>query len=206
MVVGYRSARTSVSLEAAAFESYLREVGLERIIQMRAVRGESAKEGIEAYSRCAKTILSSGTTPDAGYKRMLGLDLELVPEQSPRGGLQARTLTVRTFFRGKPVAGLKVAAIHEDAFDAETSDITDADGRASLSIDKPGTWMVSTVHMIPAPDDPDADWESFWASLTFRRPQQKSLEPHPSGAMVNTVNKEPTSLQVDAIKSSRFIP
>jgi len=28
-------------------------------------------------------------------------------------------------------------------------------------------WMIKAVHMIPAPAGIDADWSSFWASLTF---------------------------------------
>jgi len=28
-------------------------------------------------------------------------------------------------------------------------------------------WLVKAVHMVPAPAGSDADWRSFWASLTF---------------------------------------
>jgi len=31
-------------------------------------------------------------------------------------------------------------------------------------------WLVKTVHMVPAPADSGADWESLWASLTFEIP------------------------------------
>jgi hypothetical protein len=30
-----------------------------------------------------------------------------------------------------------------------------------------GTWMVRAVHMIPAPAKTQADWVSYWASVTF---------------------------------------
>lgn len=35
---------------------------------------------------------------------------------------------------------------------------------------EPGAWLFTTIHMIPAPEGLDADWESFWASLTFELP------------------------------------
>jgi hypothetical protein len=30
-----------------------------------------------------------------------------------------------------------------------------------------GMWLVKAVHMVPAPAGANADWASFWASLTF---------------------------------------
>jgi len=36
-------------------------------------------------------------------------------------------------------------------------------------------WLVKAVHMIPLPKDGDADWESFWASLTFELPAQAAV-------------------------------
>ena len=30
-----------------------------------------------------------------------------------------------------------------------------------------GTWMVRAVHMIPSPARTQADWVSYWASVTF---------------------------------------
>jgi hypothetical protein len=44
---------------------------------------------------------------------------------------------------------------------------SDRDGRAAFKIEEPGPWLVKAVHMVPAPAGSNADWESFWASLTF---------------------------------------
>ena len=57
-----------------------------------------------------------------------------------------------------------------DTPDARVTARTDAQGRARLRLDRPGVWLVKAVHMIPAPAGAGADWESFWASLTFERP------------------------------------
>jgi len=39
-----------------------------------------------------------------------------------------------------------------------------------LGLPRPGVWLVKVVHMVPAPKDTGADWESLWASLTFEIP------------------------------------
>ena len=45
---------------------------------------------------------------------------------------------------------------------------TDAAGRALITLDNAGTWLIKGVHIIELPDtNEQADWESFWASLTF---------------------------------------
>ena len=169
IVVGYRSANTTVALEAGAFESYLRKVGLNQVIKTRTAEGRSTKEGREAYSRCAKTILSCGASPGAGYDHLLGFDLEIVPERNPYVQWQDGILPVRVLFSGTPIESIQVAAIHEDDSDPSHFGVTDISGRAHLSIDRPGVWMITAVHMIPAPAELTADWESFWASLTFER-------------------------------------
>src|SRR5205085_894842 len=54
----YRSRPTPVRLEAAAFESYLRDEGLDAVIAWRAANGESGAPGVEIFSRNAKTVLA----------------------------------------------------------------------------------------------------------------------------------------------------
>ena len=43
---------------------------------------------------------------------------------------------------------------------------TDADGRATFLISQKGVWYISLIHMVET-DDPDADYESNWATMTF---------------------------------------
>ena len=44
---------------------------------------------------------------------------------------------------------------------------TDKDGRVRLKLRPGGMWLIKAVHMIPAPAGSNAEWQSFWASLTF---------------------------------------
>jgi len=105
--VGYRSKRSSIELEAAKFEEYLKEEGLDKIAEIRAQRGESDKAGREVYSRSCKSLLMVGGE-DAGFDRRLGMTLELVPQRSPFSLRQSADLPIILLHEGKPVEGVEV--------------------------------------------------------------------------------------------------
>lgn len=178
LVVVYDSNTASVTLPAERFEKYLREEGLETIVEQRRTRGESSKEGREIYSRCAKALIVTQMA-DGGLRmaegsairhppsaisadRPVGLRLELVAET-----IGDRT-TVQLFFDKKPLANaLAVAMSKGDARNPQRVR-TDKDGRATFDT-AGGIWLIKAVHMIRAPRSARADWESLWASLTFQR-------------------------------------
>lgn len=169
-VIGYRSRNAPLWLEADKFEEYLREEGLERILELRARRGESAKPAREVFSRCAKALVSSGGG-SAGYDRSLGLTLELLPEKNPYLlGAAGGELPIRLLYEQKPLSGALVVAMPYDAPDAKLSQRTDRNGRVRLRLPAGGRWLVKAVHMTPASDAGEADWQSLWASLTFEIP------------------------------------
>lgn len=166
-IVGYRSLNYPVSLDAAKFEDYLKEEGLEKISALRAKRGETGKPGREVFSRCAKAILDVGGAGTTGFDRPLGFTLELVPEKNPYALRPGDALPVRLLLDGKPLAGALVHAQLHGEPAAGSSARTGRDGRAALRLPKAGFWMIKAVEMGPAPAGADADWQSLWASLTF---------------------------------------
>ncbi len=166
-IVGYRSLNYPVSLDAAKFEAYLKEEGLEKISTLRAKRGETARPGREVFSRCAKAILDVGGTGSTGFDRPLGFTLELVPERNPYALRPSDALPMRLLLDGKPLAGALVHAQLHGEPAAASSARTGRDGRARLRLSKAGLWMIKAVEMGPAPSGADADWQSLWASLTF---------------------------------------
>ncbi len=166
-VAAYRGRRSSIELEAGKFEAYLKEEGLDRIIALRAERGESGKPGREVYSRCAKSLIGVGDRPEGGFDRVVGLPLELVPEKDPFLLELGSNLPVRLFLDGKPLAGALIVAMDRGDPQRRIQARSDAEGRVRLRLDRDGVWLVKTVHMHPAPPDTGADWESLWASLTF---------------------------------------
>jgi uncharacterized GH25 family protein len=164
-IVGYASRNSSVSLEAEKFEKYLVEEGLERVSAARRSRGETGKPARENFARCAKALLAVGGGD--GADRALGFRLELIAEKSPYASPPPDALPVRLLFEGKPLAGALVTAFPYDAPEAARSARTDASGRATVDVSRRGQWLIKAVHMIPSAT-PDADWQSLWASLTFR--------------------------------------
>ncbi len=172
-LIGFHSARSFVNLEAARFTDYLRAEGLDRIEAMRRERGESAANGREYYSRCAKSLVHAGAGAMAGYDRPLGYPLELVPRANPYGLAPGDRLPLALLYRGQPLEGVLVIAFTAEEPTRRFSARTGPDGVVKLPLDRAGRWLVKAVHMIPMPAaDPIADWESFWASLTFEVPRK----------------------------------
>jgi uncharacterized GH25 family protein len=163
----YDSNPSRIELEGAKFESYLAEEGLERISRLRRERGQTAAPARELYSRSVKSLVRVGDSGE-GFDRVVGIPLELVAEADPSALAAGGELPVRLLFQGKPLAGALVVAIPRGAPETRVSARTDAQGRVRLRLGQAGDWLVKTVHMEPAPAGSGADWESLWASLTFR--------------------------------------
>jgi hypothetical protein len=172
-VVAYRSRPSSVSLDAGAFEKYLKEEGLERIIDARAKSGTTASRGVEIFSRSAKALLRAGGDL-SGHDRTVGLTLELLPERHPSALPADGRMPVQLLYRGVPLEGALVSALSQDGRPPRQAR-TDRHGRVTLPLDT-GVWLIKAVHMVPAPAGSGADWESIWASLTFKasRPDRQA--------------------------------
>jgi uncharacterized GH25 family protein len=173
-VLRYDRDWSSIALKADKFNAYLKEEGLEAILQARGAAKEAGAEGKERYRRCLKTIVHGGGKPDDTPIKPLGQVLEVVPGKNPYALTAGDELPVTVLFERKPIAGLKVTAHHRAGDTLTTaSAVTDAAGKAALKLTKPGTWVVRTVHMRRVAETaptPAADWESFWASVTFAVP------------------------------------
>jgi uncharacterized GH25 family protein len=169
-VVGYHSNRDFVELGAEKFRDYLQDEGLESIIALRAARGESELPAREYYSRCAKSLLVAGDgNPETAFGTELGYSLELVPELNPNALQPGDKLPLRLLYLGEGIPGVLVQASSADSPDRMFQARTDAAGRVSIPIAERGLWLIKAVHMVELRSPMErADWESFWASLTFR--------------------------------------
>lgn len=169
-VIGYRSHRSTITLDATTFEGYLASEGLERVSALRAERGQSQAGATEVYSRCAKSLVAAGDTDRVATDVSLGFTLELVAEGNPYLLIPGDELPVRLLYEGTPLEGALVVAFNRHTPAQQLAFRTDCQGRGALRLPRGGVWLVKTVHMIPAPGDTGADWESLWASLTFELP------------------------------------
>jgi uncharacterized GH25 family protein len=155
-------------MTAERFESYLREEGLERIIELRAERGHAKRAATEMYSRSAKSLLLRPGASATRFDEPLGFRFEIVPETDPHDSKRT-ALTARLVYEGRPLAGVLVTAIHRDDASVMVHERSNAEGRVTLPIAKDGPWLIKAVHMTDAPEGSGVDWESIWATLTFER-------------------------------------
>ena len=165
IVAGYHSNPSSVEETAEKFNQYLKEEGLAAITPAKApVR--------ELFSRCAKVLLLSGPPNEAQHDRTLGFPLELVAERNP---FMTEDLPLRLTYENKPLPGALVIAMNKRNPSEKVTARTGADGRVRLHLKPGGMWMVKAVHIIPASAGSNADWQSYWASLTFEMPTAGGL-------------------------------
>jgi uncharacterized GH25 family protein len=170
--IGFQSRPSALQLEAGAFERYLQEEGLEHVLRDRQRRGEQHSVGRERFVRSVKALVRyGGSMPNTGYDRQLGLPLELVPETDPFS--TAQSLSLRLTYLGRPLKGALAFALLKDDVNAGRGKVvlrvrTDDTGRLRVPLER-GLWLIKAVHMVRV-DQPDADWESVWTSLTFSVP------------------------------------
>ena len=87
----------------------------------------------------------------------------------PGVGYSALTfdLPMRLTFQGEALAGALVVAMNSRNPADKQSARSDAQGRVRFALRSGGLWLVKAVHMERAAVESDADWRSYWASLTF---------------------------------------
>lgn len=164
----YQSNPAPVALDGAKFEEYLKEKGLEKVIEARAAAGQSSAGVQERFSRCCKSLLRVGDAPSEGFDRTVGLPLELTALDDPGSATAGSTVRFRLDFKESPCEGLLVKAHNASHPEEVVSARTGTDGTVSLTLPYDGMWLVTAVQMLEAPKDSGADWESLWASLSFQ--------------------------------------
>jgi uncharacterized GH25 family protein len=175
LVIGYRSNPSAVELPADKFNQYLKEEGLEAIAALRARRNETGATARELFSRCAKSLVLSGSPSEAQGDRPLGFTFELVAERNPYAVRAGEDFPVRLTYENRPLAGALVVGMNRLNPSDKLAARSDADGRVRLRLRPGGMWLVKAVHMVPAPAGTNAGWVSFWASLTFEMRTRTAL-------------------------------
>jgi len=167
LVVGYRSNPSPIVLAADKFNAYLRDEGLDAVAAARSRDHRTNADAREIFARCAKSLILSGPPSERQGDQTLGFTLELVAEKNPYLLHTGDDLGVRLTYENQPLAGALVIALNRSNPAAKLTARSDRNGRVSFRLPAEGFWLIKAVHMIPAPSGSNADWESFWASLTF---------------------------------------
>ncbi|AKH99933.1 nickel uptake transporter family protein [Hoeflea sp. IMCC20628] len=151
------------------FAAYLELEGLNSIPARHDARGLSRDDVRELYTRCAKTLVNVGdATRD--QDRATGMRLELVAGQNPQALSAGAKMSFTLLWEGQPLDDTQVALFqrgNDGTLAARTLARTNENGQASFTLPASGTYLAAGVHMIEAPAERNADWESYWASLTF---------------------------------------
>lgn len=160
---------TLIELEPLKFAEYLKHEGLNHVIQYRAKNNESNIPGRERYSKHVKSIVIADK-PSAFYKQLAGFPIEIVPAADPHVLKSGSTFPIQVLFHGKPAPDLQIEMAWLTPERSATRKIagrTDHDGKLEIPIVSRGVWKLHTVLMERCKEPAIADWESFWASLTF---------------------------------------
>ena len=158
-----------IEMEAKKFHQYLEHEGLADAIRLRQASGEADQSARERYRRYLKCLLRGSNVGGTAWKQKLGHRLEILPEADPSGVAPGAKLSVQVLFESRPLKNVQVSAMGRREGKPVTvhEARTDADGRLALPLDHAGEWIVRLVHLRRCPDPEIADWESFWAAMTF---------------------------------------
>ena len=162
-----------IVLQPKEFNEYVGDEALQHVIAARARNGQDNSPGRERYRKITKTVLCSGMPTSAPGEDLSStpenLWLEIVPERGPCGLKTGDAFSMRVLFEGKPLVGAHLAAGYEGVTGHKYPIWipTDKDGRAVVKLDRAGVRFVRVLHMVPAKNDPEADWQSAFSTLTF---------------------------------------
>jgi uncharacterized GH25 family protein len=174
LVIGYQSHWLGLTHDNAKFDAYLALEGLDAVLKERNAAGAANAEVSEVFMRCAKSlvrVIDSANGSEAGRPadvgKPMGCPLEIVPLSDPNLPEAAQDFSVRILHEGKPLPGVLVMALNRANGMQKQSVRSGADGIARFSLKPSGEWLIKAVHMVKAAPSLNADWASYWASLTF---------------------------------------
>jgi uncharacterized GH25 family protein len=167
-VVGISTKPNMIDLKAKDFNSYLAEDGIPDVLALRTKNGEMGKDVRERYSKHVRAIIQVGEKRSDEFKTAMGYPVEIIPQQNPYSVKVGSTISVLCTMDGKPLKNQLVLAGYESngRLSREDSIRTNKDGIAKFQIRSRGRWYIKMIHM-EALTEPDVQYESKWATLTF---------------------------------------
>jgi len=190
-----------LEMEGTKFEEYLTDEKAAEALAARQKSSDGAsKPGREYYTKLAKTYFQvnrpkgakdTGAEVEAvplnGFDQPVGHPLEIIPLTNPFTWGAGDTIAVRVLLKGKPAKGLRVSSGHEQLPKHTFIEnvVTDEEGVARFTLSWVGQmWFLRTHRIEPldpparrgGDDAPLADWESYFASMTFQIQPRKDKE------------------------------
>lgn len=158
-----------IELTAEEFNEYLLLDGIPGVLADRIRSGEMDRPAKERYSKYVKALVPVGGSSDGAAARWCaGLKLEIVPRRNPLEARPGELLEVQVLFDGQPLPRAVLCWDHPgNGADFCGQTWTDAEGVAAVPVARAGLMTLRLVHMT-RPRTDECEWESFWASFTFR--------------------------------------
>lgn len=173
-VIGVSTKARIITMSPDQFVAYLKHDG---ILDTLAIfdANNTLQEIRERYSKHVRTIIQVGDEKTDSYATKLGYPIEIILDQNPYDLRFGDEIGFQVLLHGEPLANQLVRASYEGfhGHDASGGHInsydmrTDANGRASFLLNNKALWYISLINLQKI-DDPDADYESNWATITFR--------------------------------------
>lgn len=172
-LIAFANTPKFLSMRADSFLLYLKEDGLDTVIGARQQAGDTQKRSRELYQRCVKTLIQVGDKADGTFAEKTGMPLDIIPVQNPYATKPGRDISFQVLFNQKPLPNALVRYWNRTATNQlhEEQKRSDAQGGVHFRL-RAGNNMISLVWMVPhtgaSPAGlPQADWISYWGSLTF---------------------------------------
>jgi uncharacterized GH25 family protein len=166
-LIAMQSNYAFIELDAAKFNDYLKEDGLEDIHALRTKNNTLDKPAKEFYGRFVKLLVQVGNKKTDSFKKQLGTPVEIIPRQNPYTLKSGDYLECKVLFQGKPLIEQMVKVWYKINTTTFLQNMyTEKDGTVKFPLSSTGPWMVSTVKMIPSEKE-GADYQSMWSSLVF---------------------------------------
>ena len=177
-MVIFNSTNTFINLEAEKFNGYLKEDGLDNAATHRKENKEETKAGTEYYQRSIKTLLQVSYKTTDACTNPSNLPLDIIPEKNPYavtvGGSESLLkVKFRVLFNREPLSNALVKIWYYTPGKKEVKmDTLRTNKRGWVTANRhPGPYMVSCVHMEHTPTNKEAEWQSYWGSLSFEYSQ-----------------------------------
>lgn len=154
-----------LKLSANEFNEYLKEEGLENVLNDRIINKQNTIDSHEIYSRIAKSIVYIGK--DDAYKRNFGLPLEISIASEIKPKNQTYKITLKITKNNHLLVNQLIKAQLQDKETKIKESRSDENGLVSFDLPCKGFWRFSTVSIQPVING-DIQWKSTWSSTTIK--------------------------------------
>jgi uncharacterized GH25 family protein len=155
----------SIELKPEEVQHYFEEINPPQSVRDQWAAAKEPKRFREVYTKHPKTFLLVGEPKkDRSWAEPVGMFLEIVPAKDPTALRAGDDFPVLVLKDGKPLADFSLGIVAEGD-EKGANGKTDAAGRVTFKLHKPGRWLLRGTDLRKATKQ-DIDWESDFTTLT----------------------------------------